>query len=51
LIEKQHAVHHDEAQLIQNSQQATEQLKSLFEADTLDLLRQDSEVPKSVQEK
>ena len=33
LIEVQHAVHHDEAQLIQNAQLATEQLKSLFEAD------------------
>ena len=51
LIEKQHAVHHDEAQLIQNSQQATEQLKSLFEADTLDLLRQDAEVIKAEPEK
>lgn len=39
LIEEQHAVHHDEAQLIQNSRLATEQLKSLFEADTVDLLQ------------
>jgi monovalent cation:proton antiporter-2 (CPA2) family protein len=44
LIEVQHAVHHDEAQLIQNSQLATEQLKSLFEADTVNLL-QDSVAP------
>jgi monovalent cation:proton antiporter-2 (CPA2) family protein len=44
LIEEQHAVHHDEAQLIQNAQLATEQLKSLFEADTVDLMRQDKEV-------
>jgi monovalent cation:proton antiporter-2 (CPA2) family protein len=43
LIEIQHAVHHDEAQLIQNVQQATEQLKSLFEADTVNLMRQDRE--------
>lgn len=42
LIEIQHAVHHDEAQLIQNSQLATEQLKSLFEADTVNLLQQAS---------
>lgn len=42
LIEIQHAVHHDEAQLIQNSQLATEQLKSLFEADTVNLLQQGS---------
>ena len=41
LIEVQHAVHHDEAQLIQNAQLATEQLKSLFEADTVNLLLQD----------
>ena len=39
LIEIQHAVHHDEAQLIQNVQLATEQLKSLFEADTVNLLQ------------
>jgi glutathione-regulated potassium-efflux system ancillary protein KefC/glutathione-regulated potassium-efflux system protein KefB len=51
LIEVQHAVHHDEAQLIQNAQQATEQLKSLFEADTLNLLRQDSDVTKTEPEK
>ncbi len=50
LIEEQHAVHHDEAQLIQNSQLATEQLKSLFEADTLNLL-QDSEAAKTDPEK
>ncbi len=42
LIEIQHAVHHDEAQLIQNSQLATEQLKSLFEADTVNLLQQNA---------
>jgi Kef-type K+ transport system membrane component KefB/voltage-gated potassium channel Kch len=42
LIEVQHAVHHDEAQLIQHSQLATEQLKSLFEADTVNLLQQNS---------
>ena len=46
LIEEQHAVHHDEAQLIQNSQLATEQLKSLFEADTVNLIQQDPEVVK-----
>ena len=51
LIEVQHAVHHDEALLIQNAQQATEQLKSLFEADTLDLLPQDSEQPEIESEK
>jgi len=38
LIEEQHAVHHDEAQIIQNSRLATEQLRSLFEADTVDLM-------------
>ena len=43
MIEVQHAVHHDEAQLIQNVQLATEQLKSLFEADAVNLLRPDSE--------
>jgi glutathione-regulated potassium-efflux system protein KefB len=47
LIEIQHAVHHDEAQLIQNLQLATEQLKSLFEADTANLLSQDSVAPKT----
>ena len=41
LIDVQHAVHSDEAQLIQNAQQATEQLKSLFEADTINLLNED----------
>jgi glutathione-regulated potassium-efflux system ancillary protein KefC/glutathione-regulated potassium-efflux system protein KefB len=46
LIEVQHAVHHDEAQLIQNAQLATEQLKSLFEADTVNLLQQEFEVTK-----
>jgi monovalent cation:proton antiporter-2 (CPA2) family protein len=50
LIEVQHAVHHDEAQLIQNAQLATEQLKSLFEADTVNLLQQESEVTKPDQE-
>ncbi len=39
LIEEQHAVHHDEAQLIRNSRLATEQLKSLFEADSVDLIQ------------
>jgi len=47
LIEVQHAVHHDEEQLIQNVQLATEQLKSLFEADTVNLLNQDSGAVKS----
>jgi voltage-gated potassium channel Kch len=47
LIEIQHAVHHDEEQLIQNVQLATEQLKSLFEADTVNLLSQDSGAVKS----
>jgi hypothetical protein len=28
-------VHHDEAQLMQNAQQAAEQLKELFEADAV----------------
>lgn len=41
MIEVQHAVHHDEAQLIQNAQQATEQLRSLFEADVANLLEPD----------
>jgi monovalent cation:proton antiporter-2 (CPA2) family protein len=41
LIEVQHAVHSDEAQLIQNAQQATEQLKSLFEADLINISRGD----------
>jgi monovalent cation:proton antiporter-2 (CPA2) family protein len=50
LIEEQHAVHHDEAKLIQNSQQATEQLKSLFEADNVNLLSQEAEVAKAQQE-
>lgn len=47
LIDIQHAVHHDEAQLIQNAQLATEQLKSLFEADTVNLLLQDSVASKT----
>jgi monovalent cation:proton antiporter-2 (CPA2) family protein len=47
LIEVQHAVHHDEAKLIQNAQLATEQLKSLFEADTINLLSQDLEAVKT----
>jgi monovalent cation:proton antiporter-2 (CPA2) family protein len=47
LIEIQHAVHHDEERLIQNVQLATEQLKSLFEADTVNLLNQDSGAVKS----
>jgi monovalent cation:proton antiporter-2 (CPA2) family protein len=47
LIEIQHAVHHDEEQLIQNVQLATEQLKSLFEADTVNLLNKDSGAVKS----
>lgn len=50
LLEVQHAVHHDEAQLIQNSQQATEQLKSLFEADTLNL-REDNKAQETNPEK
>jgi glutathione-regulated potassium-efflux system protein KefB len=49
LIEIQHAVHHDEEQLIRNSQQATEQLKSLFEADTIKLMDQDLEPAKTDQ--
>ncbi|MDO8412714.1 MAG: monovalent cation:proton antiporter-2 (CPA2) family protein, partial [Gallionellaceae bacterium] len=51
LIEIQHAVHHDEAQLIQNAQQATAQLKSLFEADTLNLLQEDTDEIKTEPEK
>ncbi len=51
MIEEQHAVHHDEAQLIQNVKLATEQLKSLFEADTVDLLQQDSDVKNTLPEK
>jgi monovalent cation:proton antiporter-2 (CPA2) family protein len=51
LIEVQHAVHHDETQLIQNVQLATEQLKSLFEADTVNLLQQDTEAAKTDPEK
>lgn len=51
LIEQQHAVHHDEAQLIQNARLATEQLKSLFEADTVDLLQQVSEADDTGPEK
>jgi monovalent cation:proton antiporter-2 (CPA2) family protein len=47
LIEIQHAVHHDEERLIQNVQLASEQLKSLFEADTVNLLNQDSGAVKS----
>ncbi|MGA7595981.1 MAG: monovalent cation:proton antiporter-2 (CPA2) family protein, partial [Gallionella sp.] len=50
LIEIQHAVHHDEAQMIQNTQLATEQLKSLFEADTVDLLRQSTGTSGAAQE-
>jgi len=44
-LEVQHAVHHDEAQLIQTAQQAAEQLKELFEADTINLLRPGAGVP------
>lgn len=51
LIEVQHAVHHDEAQLIQNVQLATDQLRSLFEADNLDMLRQDTDIAKAAPEK
>ena len=41
-LEKQRAVHHDEAKLIQTAQEATEQLKELFETDNINLLRGDS---------
>lgn len=51
MIEVQHAVHHDEAQLIQNAQLATEQLKSLFEADVVNLLRPDPETAQTGPEK
>ena len=34
-LEEQYAVHHDEGQLIQTSQQAAAQLQSLFEADAV----------------
>ncbi len=51
LIEVQHAVHHDEAQLIQNVQLATDQLRSLFEADNLDMLQHDTEIAKAAPEK
>ncbi len=50
LIEVQHAVHQDEAKLIQNSRLATEQLKSLFEADTVNLL-QDAKAGKAAPKK
>jgi len=33
LLQKQYAIHHDEAQLIQTAQQAAAQLRELFEAD------------------
>jgi glutathione-regulated potassium-efflux system ancillary protein KefC/glutathione-regulated potassium-efflux system protein KefB len=46
-LEVQHAVHHDEAQLIQTAQQAAEQLKELFETDTMNLLRPGTGVPTS----
>jgi glutathione-regulated potassium-efflux system protein KefB len=51
LIEVQHAVHHDEAQLIQNVQLATEQLRSLFEADNLKMIQQDPGIVKTAPEK
>ncbi len=51
MIEVQHAVHHDEAQLIQNAQQATEQLRSLFEADIANSLHPDAAIPPSGPEK
>jgi glutathione-regulated potassium-efflux system ancillary protein KefC/glutathione-regulated potassium-efflux system protein KefB len=38
-LEAQYAIHHDEAQLIQTAQQASEQLRELFEADTAKQLR------------
>jgi monovalent cation:proton antiporter-2 (CPA2) family protein len=50
LIEVQHAVHHDEAQLIQNVQLATEQLRSLFEADNLKMIQQDTDIAKAAPE-
>ena len=50
LIEIQHAVHQDEAQMIQNTQLATEQLKSLFEADTVGLLQQSTGTADAAQE-
>jgi monovalent cation:proton antiporter-2 (CPA2) family protein len=51
MIEVQHAVHHDEAQLIQNVQLATEQLRSLFEADVVNLLRPDQDAGRTGPEK
>jgi glutathione-regulated potassium-efflux system ancillary protein KefC/glutathione-regulated potassium-efflux system protein KefB len=44
-LEAQHAIHHDEAQLIQTSQQAAAQLKELFETDSINLLRAGARVP------
>jgi voltage-gated potassium channel Kch len=38
-LEAQYAIHHDEAQLIQTAQQASEQLRELFEADAAKQLR------------
>jgi glutathione-regulated potassium-efflux system ancillary protein KefC/glutathione-regulated potassium-efflux system protein KefB len=38
-LDAQYAIHHDEAQLIQTAQQASEQLRELFEADTAKQLR------------
>ena len=32
-LEAQYAVHHDDAQLVQNAKEAAEQLRELFEAD------------------
>lgn len=44
-LEAQHAVHHDEAQLIQTTQQAAAQLKELFETDSINLLHPGVGVP------
>ena len=43
-LEVQHAIHQDEAILIQTVQQAADQVKEVFEADTAHLLRRDSRV-------
>jgi glutathione-regulated potassium-efflux system ancillary protein KefC/glutathione-regulated potassium-efflux system protein KefB len=40
LLKSQYAIHHDEAQLIQNAQQAAEQLRELFEADVAERPRE-----------
>ena len=44
-LEAQYAVRHDEAQLIQTTQQAAAQLKELFETDSINLLRPGAGVP------